>query len=141
MTTEALLALVLAHKWIAVSAIVIGVLVRLAKEDVTTIPVVVPAKWRPLLAVVLGQLSAVLEHLAAGAPWGTAVVDGVIASVIAILGHEWIVERLLGDREIPIPGLTKKPRTKPAPELETKAAPPEPTSTTPEETKKEGDPS
>jgi hypothetical protein len=107
MTVEALLALILAHKWIAASSILIGAIVRLVKSD-TILPVDVPAKWRPLLAIVLGQVAAVLEHLAAGASWGTAVANGVIASVIAILGHEWIVERLLGDRAMPIPGLTRK---------------------------------
>lgn len=141
MTTEALLTLILAHKWIAASAILIGAIVRLAKTD-TVLPVDIPAKWRPLLAVALGQLSAVLEHLAAGVPWGTAVVDGVIASIVAILGHEWIVERLLGDRAIPIPGLTKKSK---APTRRRDAVDPDaiaPNAPTPtEETKKDGGPS
>ena len=119
MTTEALLTLVLAHKWIAVSAVVIGAIVRLSKED-TIVPIDVPAKWRPLLAIALGQISAVLEHLAAGAPWGAAIVDGILASVVAILGHEWIVERLLGDRAMPIPGLTRAAKAKSAPDLDVK---------------------
>lgn len=117
MTVEAVLTLVMAHRWVALTAVAIGALVRLTKED-TVVPIDVPARWRPLLAFALGQASAVLEHLAAGAPWGAAVVDGLAASVLAILGHEWIVERLLGDRAMPIPGLTRRPTTTPAPELE-----------------------
>ena len=116
MTVEAILALVLAHKWIVLASVAIGAVVRLLKSD-TVLPVDVPAQWRPLLALALGQISAVLEHVAAGAPWGTAIAGGLAASVIAILGHEWIVERLLGDRAMPIPGLTKKPSARSAPEL------------------------
>lgn len=112
MTVEALVALVMAHKWVALTVVAIGALVRLTKED-TVVPIDVPARWRPLLAFFLGQASAVLEHLAAGAPWGAAVVDGLAASVLAILGHEWIVERLLGDRAMPIPGLTRRARATP----------------------------
>lgn len=107
MTFDSLLALALAHKWVAVASVVIGALVRLAKSD-TVLPIDVPAKWRPLFAMGLGVVSGVLEHVAAGTSWRDAVLGGVVSAVLAILGHEWVVERLLGDRAMPIPGLTRR---------------------------------
>ena len=90
--------LLLAHKWIAAAAIVIGALVRLTKSD-TPLPWSVPARWRPILALGLGLLAGVLQAVASGAPFAPALLDGTLAAVVAMLGHVFGVEVIRNGKE------------------------------------------
>ena len=94
------------HRWWFVAALVVGALVRASKED-TILPVDVPRRYRALLALCLGQASGVLEHLLAGASWRDAALGGLVSALVAVLGHEWVVERLLAGPlrggDVPLP--------------------------------------
>lgn len=88
--------------WIGFSALAIGLLVRLLKSD-TPLPFTVPAKWRPVLALVLGLLSGVLHALSTGVPWRDALLGGLSAGVAAIVGHDVGIESLRGGVEVGAP--------------------------------------
>lgn len=92
--------LVVGHKWVALAAILIGLLVRLLKDDTSTIPVVVPAKWRPWLALGLGLVAGALDRVATGTPWGEALIAGAIAGLLPVVGHQYLIESLRGGQEL-----------------------------------------
>lgn len=95
------IALVSAHKWVALCALLIGFIVRLLKSD-TTLPVTVPAKWRPWIAMGLGLVGGILEHVANGTAWGEAVTAGLLAGALPILGHQLGIESLRDGKELPV---------------------------------------
>lgn len=72
--------------WVAIAAVCIWVFIRVLKSD--SIPVSIPAPWRPVLAVVLGQAFAVLSSVVGGLSWSAAVVAGLVASAGAIGSQE-----------------------------------------------------
>jgi hypothetical protein len=96
--------LIAQHKWVAVSAIVIGFAVRLIKSD-TKIPINIPPRARIWLALGLGVLAGVLEKVATGATWTKALADGLVAALLAVTSHEAIIASLRSGKELPIPGL------------------------------------
>lgn len=124
MNTSELATLIGQHKWVPIASVVLGVLVRLAKSD-TRIPIDIPPRLRVWLAFGLGQVAAVLDVVVAGQPWKQAIFGGLIASVLAIVGHNTIVDSMRGGKEFPVPGLTLpgvppspgKPPSIPAPPL------------------------
>lgn len=59
----------------------------------------IPARFRPLVAIVLGGIAVAIEALAVGIPWRQAVVHGAIAVATAVLGHDVVIEMLRGGRE------------------------------------------
>lgn len=98
---ETVVQLVQAHAWWALGAIAIGGLVRLTKSD-TPIPGwtgLAPA-WRARLALGLGAVQVAVEALAASKPWQEALLDGALAALAAIAGHEVVVEGFRGGREL-----------------------------------------
>lgn len=98
----AVLALLKAHAWIGLAALLVGLLVRLLKSDVPITPTI-PARYRPFLALALGQVAAVLDHVASGTPWKDAAIGGFLAAVVAMLGHEAAIEKLRGGQEVGAP--------------------------------------
>ncbi len=96
--------LVAQHKWLAATAVVIGVAVRLLKSD-TKIPIDVPPRARIWLVLGLGVASSVLEKVATGAQWEKALVDGLVGAFVAVIGHETMIASLRSGKEIPVPGL------------------------------------
>lgn len=105
--------LIAERKWVLLSALVIGFVVRLLKSD-TKIPIDIPSKYRVWLALALGLVSGVLEKAAVGLSWKDAILNGLAAWVIAVLGHNTVVESLRGGKEINVPGLVK-PGVPPSP--------------------------
>ncbi len=99
----ALVDIVIAHKWWAVASVAIGALVRYTKSD--TPGPVLPARYRPALALGLGVLSACLERIAAGAPWEYTLAGGLVSAAVAVLGHGVIVDGVRGGAELPVPGV------------------------------------
>lgn len=75
-----------AGDFVALAALVIWVLVTLAKS--AWIPVEVPPRARPILALGLGQVFTVLVAVVDGASAGQAVVSGLVASALAIAAQE-----------------------------------------------------
>ncbi len=105
---DPLLSLLLAHRYLPAAALLIGLIVRLLKSD-TKIPLNVPPRWRPWLALGLGGLAGALDKVVAGSSWHDALVVGLGAPTLAILGHVLGIESLRGDVEVRIPGLMKSP--------------------------------
>jgi hypothetical protein len=98
---EAFIALLLAHKWLAASAVVIGLVVRLAKAGKLGKRFAeIPPHYRPVLAVALGALSAAAEVLAADGEPAEAIVKGIAAAAFAVLGHDVFIEAARGGREL-----------------------------------------
>lgn len=91
-----------AHKWVLVAAIVIGIFVRLCKEDVTFLPTL-PARWRPVLALALGVIAGFLMKLEPGKTWSAALLEGGLSAFIAMGGHNVIIEALRNGRELGVP--------------------------------------
>lgn len=94
------LALVGERKWMLLLALVIGFVVRQVKPD-AAFPVNVPARLRPLVAVLLGVIAGACDALLAGTPWKDALVTGVSAALLAILGHVFGIDVLRGGKEVP----------------------------------------
>ena len=68
--------------WVAIAAICIWLFIRVLKSD--SIPVSIPAPWRPILAVGLGQAFAVLSAVLGGLSWPAAVLSGLAAAYGAV---------------------------------------------------------
>lgn len=103
-----LLALAQSHAWLAFSALLIGLVVRMLKDDAFILPASwsVAAKYRPLVAAGLGLVSGVLDTVVRGTPWRDAIVGGLLAALVAMLGHTGLVDVLRGGRDIGVPDLT-----------------------------------
>lgn len=101
--------LIAKHEWVGLAALIIGLIVRLLKEDTRFPPFAMPARWRPLLAVGLGIGSGILQAASTGTPWRDAILGGVVSGLVAIAGHEAIVESIRDGKDVPLPGLTKVP--------------------------------
>lgn len=95
--------------WVAVAALAIGAIVRALKSD-SPLPewLHVPKEWRPVLATGLGVVSGVLDAVVMGTTWPNAILGGVLSAVSAIAGHEVVVEKARGGKELPIPFARKR---------------------------------
>lgn len=113
MNPAEIVALISAHKWVPLAALVVGLCVRLLKSD-TRIPIDIPPRWRIWLAFALGGASGVLQAITTGTSWSDALIGGIVSTVMAILGQNVVVDSLRGGKEIPIPGLIK-PGVSPGP--------------------------
>lgn len=102
---QELLALVADHQWVAASALVVGFTVRILKTD-TKIPINIPARVRPWLALSLGAGAGILERVQSGISWRDALAGGLVAGLTAIAGHDTLIEGIRKGRELPLPGLT-----------------------------------
>jgi hypothetical protein len=100
MDIQKILTLFHAHAWLALTTLAIGGLVRLSKSD--AIGPVIPAKYRPVLAYVLGAAAAVVNALQGGVPL-TVILYGFGAPALAIIGHVLGIELGRGGQEIPLP--------------------------------------
>lgn len=99
MDPQIILNLVTQHKWVAISSLAIGTIVRLLKSD-GPIPINVPGKYRPWLAMGLGLVAGVLDKVSNGTPWKGALLSGLVAAFVAISGHDLLVESARGGREV-----------------------------------------
>lgn len=98
-TIARLLAATKAHAWPIVAALVVGVLVRVLKQDVRWTPTI-PADYRPAVAMALGLTSGVCESVVAGVPLGEAMIRGGVSALLAMGSHHVVVEKLRGGREL-----------------------------------------
>ncbi len=70
----------------ALAAIVVWAVIAIVKRD--DVPIPLPPRYRPLLALALGQVYAVLEAVVGGMPWGAAIVRGLVVAAGAVAMHE-----------------------------------------------------
>jgi hypothetical protein len=71
------------HQWLPLAILVVGYLVT-AMGDTTKLPINIPDRFKPLLALLLGQLYAVLEAVYGGSPWGTAISHGILVALSSV---------------------------------------------------------
>lgn len=102
---EVLLTLLLQHKWIPALAFLVGLLIRLLKDD--TKGPTLPKQLRAPLAFALGFAVAVLQRRMSGSTWQQAIIAGVITGLLPIAGHLLLIEKLRKGIELKIPGLMK----------------------------------
>lgn len=80
--------------WIAITAIVIGALVRAIKSDGAKIALAnlglppIPKRALPWVALALGAASALLEKRQSGLTWNEAAMFAVLSAAGAIVGHD-----------------------------------------------------
>lgn len=91
-------ALVLAHAWLALSALAIGGAIRVLKSD-TPLPTL-PAKYRAYAALVFGLASGIVQAIMGGAPWLLALLQGLCAGGAAIVGHQVLIEGARDGKEL-----------------------------------------
>jgi uncharacterized membrane protein len=103
-----LLAWLKLHQWVPIIAVVVGLLVRLVKDD-TKLAGSLPSWFRPYFALILSAMGVAAGGVLGGIPWQSAIEQTLMAFATAVLGHHAIVEGLRGGKEIPVPGLTKSP--------------------------------
>lgn len=99
------------RQWPMVAALVIWVIVRALKSE--RIPIDVPARWRPWLALGLGIAAGASESFIAGAPLLEALIGGLGAAGGAIAIQEALVESARHGREplsVPPPAYVEQPR-------------------------------
>lgn len=70
----------------AIAAVLVWLAIKIVKRD--DIPIPLPPRARPFVALGLGQVYAVLEAVIGGMPWGAAVVRGLVVAATAIAFHE-----------------------------------------------------
>lgn len=85
-------------------ALIIGLIVRILKDD--TKGPTIDKRWRMLLVWVLGVCQMGL-NLAIHMTWKQAAEYAAISALLAISGHETIIEWWRGGKELPLPGLMK----------------------------------
>lgn len=107
--------LVSRHQWVALAALLIGLLARVSKEDVSFPPFVVPPRWRPYFVLGLGMLSGILQAVSTGTAWKDAMLGGLVSAFAAMAGHDVVVKSMRNGRDIPVPGLMHPSKAPPAP--------------------------
>lgn len=105
MDIQPVIAAILAHQWLLVASLVIGLCIRASKDDV--VGPVIPSRARPYVALALGILSGVIDAAMNHKPILQALIEGLIAGGTAILGHNVFIEGVRKGKELPLPGLMK----------------------------------
>lgn len=91
------------HLYILVVAIVVGGLVAASKAGwFGDWLAKVPAKARPWMALGMSCLAMVAAQVQQGVDWRKALLHGVYAAAVAVLGHQTIVEGMMSGKE-PMP--------------------------------------
>jgi hypothetical protein len=94
-----------AHAWVPLAGVVVGLMIRLVKDDklVAWFPVTIAPQYRAWTAVFLGIISGVLDKVIGGGSLATALIGGLLAALTAISGNELVVEpvnRAMANRKI-----------------------------------------
>lgn len=99
MDLSAIPSLLASHAWIPLAALVVGFLVWLLKTR-PALQDKIPPRVRPWVAIGLGQLLAVLQAVTLGTPWKDAVLNGLLAALTAMFGHDVGIEGIRGGKEL-----------------------------------------
>lgn len=89
-----------AHQWMGAVVIIIGLVIRLFKEDEALIPWSIPEKWRTWAALGLGAVLGVLKAIISGVSLQAAVLQGLLAAVTEIMGYHALVRPLSPSGEL-----------------------------------------
>lgn len=96
---DQILPLIQSHAWLALSALIIGMVVRMLKAD-GPIPINIPPRWRAPLAFALGIVAGVLQAVLSGAKWQDAIASGLLSAFIAMGTHDLVIQSARKGREI-----------------------------------------
>jgi len=119
-----LIAAIVAQKWSAAAALVVGLIVAAAKQGWLSayLAAKLPKWFLPYLAVVLGSAGMISAAILGGQPWLPALESGILAGVLSVFGHQTVVEGLRGGKEIiPARKTSSVKDTQPAPPPEKEA--------------------
>jgi hypothetical protein len=102
MNLNAILAAVAGKQWVLVGALFVGGVVALSKQGWlgSYIAKKLPPAALPYFAVALGAVGLSATEIVAGMPIGPAIIDGIQAGILAVFGHETVVEGARGGKEI-----------------------------------------
>jgi hypothetical protein len=94
-----------AHEWLMFSAVAIGFIVAMTKQGWlgTWIATRIPSSALPYYAMVLGFAGTFTTDVVEQKPWQQAMLDafsGLLAAFIAIAGHQTVIERMRGGKEL-----------------------------------------
>lgn len=105
---EELLLLAGTHRWVPVAAVLIWLLLRLAKKD----PKIAQRKrWFPWVSLAMGLAAGVLARFSLHETAVSAFVGGLFAGCLPIVGHEAFVEAVRSGKETPIWALPADKKT------------------------------
>jgi hypothetical protein len=102
-------ALISTHRYPVIAGIVIALVIAAFKNNSLPTPTI-PDRWRPVVSLGLGVLSAVAHALVGGAPWGTALLGGLASGLGPVAANELIAEGILGKRTAAIEALKARVR-------------------------------
>ena len=116
------------HWFVLVAAMVIGAFIRLLKAD-TIFPFTIHNKrWYAPLSIALGLVAAVVDHTFFATVWKMAVLRGLFAGFLPVVGHDVVVKSALsavltkaGFKDVPVGRLLSIDDEKEAKEAEAKA--------------------
>ena len=114
-----------AHRWAPVIAVLVGLSVRLVKDD-TKLGATLPAMWRPYWGLFVSFVLTGAAAIVGGVAWQGVVENSVVAFVVAVLGHETVIEGMRNGVEIRVPFLTKSAIDDVPVHVETPTPPPPP---------------
>lgn len=96
---EDLLTLAGSHRWVPTAAVLIWLLLRLAKKD----PKLAQRKrWFPWVSLGMGVAAGIVARVSLHEPNVAAFVGGLFAGCLPIVGHEAFVEAVSAGKETPI---------------------------------------
>ena len=107
---SAMIAAVVAHKWVLLGALGIGAFVALSKQGWlgSLMQRQLPPRWIPFLAPAYAAMTVFSTEIMAGKTWQAALADSgsaIVSGFLAVLGHETVVEGIRNGREfIPAKG-------------------------------------
>ena len=121
--TQAFVSALAQHKWMLAGATGIYLLVAFLKQGWAGawLQSLLPPRAIPFVAPGLGVLAVASAEMVGGTTWPTALLDGVGAGVLAVFGHQAIVEGARNGKEI-VP--EKLPVPPPPPPVEPPTLPP-----------------
>jgi hypothetical protein len=110
MDLNALISALHGNQWILAGALVVGGVVALAKQGWLSawLAKKLPPPALPYFAVALGAVGLSATEVATGKPVGPAIIDGIQAGILAVFGHDAVIESVRGGKEI-VPEKTPKP--------------------------------
>lgn len=85
-----------ARKWFPLVVVVIGLLTQFASKNSKWPWPNVEARYQPIVALVLGQVYAVLESIQSGTPWTQAALHGVEVAFLAMGAYDIAIKTACG---------------------------------------------
>jgi hypothetical protein len=101
-STPDLVTLVQQKAWLPLSAVVIGFIIRILKDDQFVLPpwISLPSQYRAAAALALGVVAGVINLVVAGTTWDVAIPTGLMAGAMAIFGDTLFIQALRKGKDL-----------------------------------------